>query len=200
MLGTVRFEQGRTMDIRIRVDMVPKGKASPRAVLAHGGKHAMIHKDEKTRKWENDFAIQASNQMPAQQITCPVRVDILAVFPRTKPMLKIFVKTGAPKYPTGLIPFVQKPDRDNIEKSVQDALKVHWTDDKLVTWGETIKAYVELDGKPRVVVRIRSVANDHGLEADFSLANFQNAAAGIEGLDMNAVERPRAPKNLPLEI
>jgi Holliday junction resolvase RusA-like endonuclease len=188
------------MDIRIRVDMVPKGKASPRAVLAHGGKHAMIHKDEKTRKWENDFAALASKQMPAQQIDFPVRVDILAVFPRTKPLLKIFKKTGAPKYPAGLIPFVQKPDRDNIEKSVQDALKVHWTDDKLVAWGETIKAYAELDGKPRVVVRIRSVAKDHGQPAAFSLANFQNAAAGIEGIEAVFEERPAPPKNLALLI
>jgi len=153
---------GNNFDIRITVPMHPKGKKSPRAGTVTnrttGKVKATIFKDTSTRKWEDTFAVVAAAYMPKVMLTGPLWVDIAAVFDRPKYMLFKYKRTGKYKYPTGLIPHDVKPDSDNVRKSVQDALKAHWSDDKLICIGETVKSYREIDGKPRVSVRIREAS------------------------------------------
>jgi Holliday junction resolvase RusA-like endonuclease len=191
------------MDIRIKVDMVPHGKAVEITVQKtnKGRSFGSLKRTDETEAWESEFARLIAHQLPSYQLDFPVRIDISAVFPRPKYMCKVFKRTGRPKYAPGLLPFPKKPDWDNVVKSVQDSLKAHWTDDQLVTWGEVIESFVELDLsrvdksgndwiaaqlKPRITLRLRSVAQDHEADAAISLAIFQASVYGIEGKPLEA--------------
>ena len=128
-------------------------------------------KDNSTRKWESQFALVAAAMMPKTMLTEAVWVDIAAIFDRPQAMLFQYKKTGLYKFPEGLIRFTSKPDIDNIRKSVQDAMKAHWTDDRLVCIGKTVKAYREITGKPRVSVRIRTATDKDVERAVYSIEN-----------------------------
>ena len=143
-----------SIDLIIVIPLPPRGKGA-----ATPGAHGGMVKHAATRQWENSIAALAAYQMPRALIAEAVQVDILAVFARTQDLAKVYA-TGKPKHPVGLIPNTNKPDIDNIRKSAQDALKAHWSDDKLVVVGKTAKAWCELHGKPRLVLRIRSVGPD----------------------------------------
>ena len=70
---------------------------------------------------------------PAEPMTCPVRVDIVAARARPKRM--------APG-PLRVRPV--KPDGDNVRKLVLDAMTpTWWTDDKIVVAGDTLSVYAE---------------------------------------------------------
>lgn len=103
-----------------------------------------------TRKWEASLAMMAQEQMPAGIIDEPVRVDVLAVLPRPKRLLR---KSD----PDGLIWAPVRPDCDNITKATLDSLKSFWRDDCVVVDTRIVKAYAERDGRPRMAIRIRSV-------------------------------------------
>ena len=142
-----------SIDIKIEAPLPPKGKGQPRAAVIGG--HARIYTPAETRKWEAMLAAMAQSHLPAQVIEGPIRVDIVAYMPRTKALCFRY-KDGTAKHPEGLIWHTSKPDGDNIRKAVLDALKAFWRDDSQVCDGRTIKVYTEIDGRPRVVVRIRS--------------------------------------------
>lgn len=140
------------IDIVFTAPVVPIGKGRPRVYRRKkkdGGEITVATTPEKTRRWESDFAAIAAQHAPAQVIDEPVRVDILAVMPRPKRLMR---KAD----PDGIVPCGSKPDRDNIEKAVIDALAAWWRDDSLVTDGRTLKVYAEKTGAPRVAVRVRS--------------------------------------------
>ena len=136
-------------DYTIILPLAPHGKQSVRA----GQGRAFTA--PKTRRWMGDAARLFAAELPAEKLEGPYRVDILAVVERPQYMRKRFKRTGEAKYDEGLLWAPTKPDIDNIRKSVQDALERHLTDDKAVVDGRTVKVYAEIDGLPRVVVRIR---------------------------------------------
>lgn len=125
--------------------------------------------------WSDSFNIYANRYAPLAPFDGPVRVDILAALPRPAWLKGRLVRTGAMKFlrkwlwaagdGSGLVFCPTKPDKDNLDKAVYDALShsgLWWTDDALVVAGESIKAYVELGGRPRVVVSIRPLGpEDH---------------------------------------
>jgi Holliday junction resolvase RusA-like endonuclease len=86
---------------------------------------------------------------PAEPWEGPIRVEIQAYFERPQYMLK-------PKFPAGRIPHTAKPDRDNLDKAVLDALKGAgvFVDDAQVCAGEIEKWWVKKGGTPGVVVII----------------------------------------------
>jgi Holliday junction resolvase RusA-like endonuclease len=87
----------------------------------------------------------------------PLVLDILAVFPRPAYLTE-------PWQPDGLIVQASKPDRDNIEKAVQDGMRAEWRDDCRVSVGTTIKAYAERTGKPRTEIWLRAVLRDEAFD------------------------------------
>jgi Holliday junction resolvase RusA-like endonuclease len=118
--------------------------------------HARVFTPAETRKWEADLAMMAQASLPPGRISGPIRVDILAVFARTKE-LAFRYKDGRWKHGEEMIWHTSKPDGDNIRKAVLDALRSFWGDDAQVVCGEMLKAWAEADGRARVVVRIRSI-------------------------------------------
>jgi Holliday junction resolvase RusA-like endonuclease len=150
------------LDVCFEVPLPPRGKDRPR--FAKNG-HAFT--PAPTRKWEASLAMMAQAQMPSAVIEEPVRVDVLAVLPRPKRLLR---KSD----PSGLIWAPVKPDADNIVKATLDALKAFWRDDAQVTSTSALKAYAERDGRARMLVRIRSVG-----EIDYEVLRVFGDRVGV---------------------
>lgn len=138
------------LDIRFAVSVVPIGKGRPRMAVVGG--HARAYTPAATSRWEATFAAAAAAHAPRQQLDEPLRVDVLAVMPRPKRLMR---RTD----PAGLVWCEAKPDADNVRKAVLDAMKAWWRDDAVVAAGQTVKAYAEKTGAPRVVVRVRSLSS-----------------------------------------
>tara|TARA_R110000824_G_scaffold107317_3_gene253539 strand:+ start:385 stop:846 length:462 start_codon:yes stop_codon:yes gene_type:complete len=143
-------------DLIFEVPMPPRGKGRPRHTVINGS--VRVYTPKETRKWEQQVGTCGMGVRPEEIIEGPVRVDILAVMPRPKRLLR-------KKDPDGLIWCISKPDSDNIRKSVLDALKTWWRDDSQVVDGRTVKVYAERTGHPRVVVRVRGWNMDPNEEA-----------------------------------
>lgn len=78
-----------------------------------------------------------------------IHTDYLCVFTRPKYMY-------AKKYPDGLVPHQKRPDRDNITKSIDDALQDGGIieDDSLIWSNTTKKMYSERDQIGRIEITI----------------------------------------------
>lgn len=81
-------------------------------------------------------------------LTGPLRCDLVFVFPRPQAMI----------WKTREMPrawHAKKPDRDNCDKSVMDALKgIAWIDDAQVCDGSLKKYIAAGDEQPHVVIRL----------------------------------------------
>lgn len=151
----------------------PKGRTDPQAVAF--GAHARLVQRKGSRSYEAFVAMVVHEAIGSEPIIdYPVRLDILAVFPRPG-------RLNHRREPDGLILHAQKPDRDNVEKAIQDGMKSCWRDDCLVSIGTTVKAYAERGGKPRVEVWLSPT-----LRVDFH----------GHGVDMPAAPRPKRASKL----
>jgi Holliday junction resolvase RusA-like endonuclease len=119
----------------------PEPEPRPRAVaIKIGGRWtARVHPSHEADTWKK--AIQGvARRLPPPPEGVPLRVTIHWLFPRPKYMLK-------PKYYRGRIPHTNKPDRDNLDKAVLDALAgTLWDgDDARVSQGEIAKWFVAMN-------------------------------------------------------
>lgn len=170
------FGYPNTFDVTFMVALEPRGKGRVRVgrargsktiktataafVMDTGGGKVHTYKDKKTLSWEKAFNLVANGFAPKRGILQGTpRVDILALFPRPAYM----DKGKKPKWPAGFIRKPSKPDKDNVEKLVLDAMSksgLWWRDDCQIAEGETRTYFHERGGKPRVYVRVREVFGD----------------------------------------
>jgi Holliday junction resolvase RusA-like endonuclease len=84
-------------------------------------------------------------------LTGPLRCDCLFVMPRTSDLIW---KTR----PMPRLPHAKKPDRDNLDKAVMDALKgLAWIDDSQVCQGTIEKCIAAGNEQPHAVITITQV-------------------------------------------
>ncbi|MEL7367690.1 MAG: RusA family crossover junction endodeoxyribonuclease [Myxococcota bacterium] len=167
-------------EIALSVPMAPKGKGRPR--LGRRGQHAVVYTPKATQQWERAFAGYVLGWVSAQRangaaislpLDGPLEIDVVAVLPRPKRLTRR-------KDPDGLIWAPVKPDHDNIEKAVFDALQISVNgvqvvaDDARIVAQPTFKVYAEKNGEPRVIVRLRPVSDD-------SMTKVQELANSISG-------------------
>ena len=140
------------MNIRFTVQAVPVAQPRQRHAIAKGG---FITNYTPAAHPVNQF--KAAVCFAAKQVyngpvlDCAISVDIVAVFPRPKSM----VKKNKPMYREWK---TSKPDRDNIEKSVFDALnRVLWRDDSLICAGSTLKYIASGDEQPHVSISVATL-------------------------------------------
>jgi Holliday junction resolvase RusA-like endonuclease len=142
------------MRLAFVVDGTPKGKKRHRVDFVSG----RVHEDAEGAKDEKLIADLARLAFgPGDPVTFPVRVTITAVFalpPSWPKRYHIALENGE------LIPHDQKPDKDNVDKLVLDALnEVVWRDDGQVSVGGTLKRY----GSPeRTEIVVERVLNPDG--------------------------------------
>ena len=144
------------------INQAPLGKGRPRAVSVNG--RARVYTPTATADWEHFAAlalraayVDACSPEPANYMTGPLGCEIVAVFSRTAELLRK-VKAGY-KYPTWRLPHANKPDADNIAKSVLDAVEKAGiiVDDKQIALLTVGKHYAMIHEEPRVEVRIWSL-------------------------------------------
>lgn len=113
------------------------------------GKFTGSYDPSKTDK--ADLLAIVRDNAPDKPFTCPLRVDITFYFARPKS----HYRTG--RYEGQLKPHIplwhtKRPDRDNLDKFVLDALDgVFWLDDSIVCDGRLRKLY---DDRPRTEIDI----------------------------------------------
>lgn len=133
--------------ISFTVPGTPRGKERVAQAGRYGQKHRYAATSSKAE--ETGIGTIAKRAMKGQPpLTCPVQVQIVAVF-QTPKSWKADLQQAAAE---GRVYHTAKPDRDNIDKLVCDALKgICWHDDSQVSGGGTWKRY----GSPaRIEVRI----------------------------------------------
>jgi crossover junction endodeoxyribonuclease RusA len=142
--------------IVFRVDGIPKAQPRPRA-FSRGG-HARVYDAGTAEGWKSQIAIAAKPFIPSEPLTMPLRVNLTFYMPRPKSHYRTGKHAGelrpdAPVWHTG------KPDRDNLDKAVMDALTTlrMWGDDGQVCDGRIRKLYDTGEG-PGCLVTILELA------------------------------------------
>jgi Holliday junction resolvase RusA-like endonuclease len=106
-----------------------------------------------------DFLAVAHSQAPEKPLEGPIKVNCDFIFPRPKSHYRTGKYAGQlkPNAPTW---HCCKPDRDNLDKFVLDALQgVFFRDDAQVVTGEIRKFY---DERPRTVIKIDELSTEAG--------------------------------------
>jgi crossover junction endodeoxyribonuclease RusA len=113
-------------------------KAQPRVKFSSRGKFGRAYTPDTADDWKALVMIEAKKHFK-QPLEGPLRVDIEFLFPRPKSHFtsKGQLKPNAPFWHT------TKPDRDNLDKCVLDALTTvgAWHDDCQVCCGTIYKSY-----------------------------------------------------------
>lgn len=101
----------------------------------------------RANEWYEAVRVALLPQRPAQPWEGPVRVTIDVYFERPQRLLK-------KKSPAGAVRHTAKPDRDNVDKSILDALTEAglWHDDSQVCDGPVRKWYAAKGCGPGVII------------------------------------------------
>ena len=128
--------------IAFRVLGIPKPQPRPRAFVPKGSTHASVYDAGTAEGWKGAVALAAREFLPETPLAGPLFVDILFIMKRPKAHYRTgkfahVLRPDAPAFHTG------KPDRDNLEKAILDALTQlgFWGDDGQVCGGEVRKMY-----------------------------------------------------------
>lgn len=122
--------------IRLVIPGQPIGKGRPRIGTFRG--HGRAFTPQKTVRWEDAAVVAIRSAVGSPMLSSPLRLDIVAVFDRPKRML-------AKKWQNRRELHISKPDKDNVEKIVADALQKAGVirDDCLICDGSTSKRYAD---------------------------------------------------------
>lgn len=135
--------------IRFTVPGVPIGKARPRVTFQNG--HARAYTTERTREYENRVQAAYLQKYGRLRMSGVLQVDIVAYFepPRSAR------KKERQLMLDGEIAYDKKPDGDNIQKAVLDALNgVAFDDDKYIVAGYWFKGYAEEAHTDVIITRV----------------------------------------------
>lgn len=124
--------------ITVFVDGDPKGQPRARA-FARGG-HARVYDPGTAEGWKSQVALAFRGLIPSSPLDGPLAVHLGFIFSRPKNHYRAngTLKESAPRYHTS------KPDIDNLEKAVLDAMKQigMFRDDAQVCKVQKSKRYV----------------------------------------------------------
>ena len=109
--------------------------------------HNYTSKRDPVNDWKRDIQLEAS-RICKSPFVGPLRVDIALFFLRPQRLM-------TKKAPDGPMWHTVKPDRDNLEKAILDALKgILFLDDCQVCAGEVKKFYTEKDRDARAEISV----------------------------------------------
>lgn len=140
--------------ISIRVPAVPVAQPRPRAASVNGSARVYNKKGGPIAAFKASVRYAASQAFSGAPLSGPLRVDLEFVFPRTKGQL--WKRKPMPRIRHG-----KKPDRDNCDKAVMDALTgLLWVDDAQVCDGRLTKWIAAGDEQPHVLIEITPVEEE----------------------------------------
>lgn len=129
----------------------PRGKGRPRATVRGG--YASVYTDPKTRKYEASVRAAAASVMAGRD---PFEGPLSVSLRFRMPIPKSATKRARAAMATGEIAHTSRPDLDNCQKAILDAMNgVVFCDDSQIVRSFTTKLYAELPG---VDVRIEAFA------------------------------------------
>jgi len=135
-----------------RITILGEPKAQKRHRSTRVGKFTRQY--DPSAKDKEDFLATLQGLAPKVPYDEPLMVQVIFYFQRPKTHFGTGrnagkLKASAPRWHT------KKPDKDNLEKMVYDALnKVFWRDDSIICYGRELKLY---DSKPRIEILICSI-------------------------------------------
>ena len=146
--------------LELAIGCTPKAqpRIKARVVQSRGGKaFAHIYTPSTANAFKDEILLRtrAHPDFPPEPWTGPVRLDVEVFFERPQYM-------HHKKFPDGHIPHTAKPDRDNIDKAVMDALTASglFKDDAQVCAGEITKWYVDRECQPGVRIKAQQIKED----------------------------------------
>ena len=146
------------MEIEITVPSVPVAMPRQRFRTVNTANRSFVQNYTPVKHPVQDFkatirlAFAAAYQ--GSPLSGPLRCDLVFVMPRPQSMVW---KTR--KMPRDF--HAKKPDRDNLDKAVMDALKgLAWNDDAQICQGSIEKWIAGGDEQPHVSIRIRELIDD----------------------------------------
>ena len=133
-------------EIKMTLHMAPVAKGRPKFSVRGG--FARAYTPAKTVRAENNILSQAIAHKPSQPFQNRVSMDLIFFMPIPKSMNK---REMALAVSEDMI-HTKKPDKDNLEKAVCDALnEVFWRDDSIIWKSTSEKRY---SPNPRIEVSI----------------------------------------------
>ena len=131
---------------------------NPRVTPSRIPGHAFVPASHPIHGWKTRIALTANRERPATPLQGPVRVNLCFFFARPKGHFGTkkgvpYLKDAAPSW------HIVKPDRDNLDKAVLDALTraQFWIDDCQVCWGDIKKVYSNPSCPPGVAIIIEQL-------------------------------------------
>lgn len=149
--------------VTFRIDIAPGGKKTPghRVVQTKDGRTmAMAFKAPATRELENTLRAMCAPFRPVDAegnpvlLTGPLQVVIVAVCPRPAYLCQVSKRTGEPLQDPRRRLSTVKPDDDNVAKSLRDAMKDWWQDDKQIAVGVQLKMVAAFGEAPHYSVMV----------------------------------------------
>lgn len=115
----------------------------------NGKPFAQVHNPDTAEYWKSLVVQAAAPFLPKTPIHGPVRLDIDFYLKRPGRLMR-------KKDPEERLWCTNKPDRDNLQKAVEDALTNQgwWTDDAYTVDGRVRKFYHPKSGRPGAVITI----------------------------------------------
>lgn len=136
---------------RLVAEFTPRGKpkGQPRGRATIRGRHAGIYDPGTADGWKSIVAFAGEPHRPSQPIEGPVSVAIDLLMPRPSRLM-------GKRHPDGEVWCTTKPDIDNAEKAILDALTNAgwWRDDAQVVELSSSKAYHSKTGIPGARISI----------------------------------------------
>lgn len=128
-------------------------KAQPRVKAFKRGAHAGVYDPGTSDSWKALVVFAGRRVRPFKPLESALAVSIDFLMPRPKALMR-------KKDPDYEILCTTKPDRDNLEKAVLDALTQDgwWRDDAQVCAGEIRKLYHAKDGVPGARIMVSEIA------------------------------------------
>ena len=131
----------------------PIGKGRPRATTM--GSHVRLYTPKRTADWERSSALIMKNEWRSAPLDCVCRVDVVAVFPRPKRLMR-------KKDPQYRVWHSSKPDIDNVCKSALDSMVMAGIirDDTQVVILTAKSVYAAKDEGPCVELKLSAIDCD----------------------------------------
>lgn len=122
---------------------------SGKRVMVRAGK-PIFFKQKKVIKWEQSIEWLTAPYRPAEPLEGPLEMKVFFVLRRPKGLM-------AKKHSPDRMWNVHRPDLDNLQKGLQDALKAFWKDDSQIVRLSLGKAYTAIGEEPKIEVRINKL-------------------------------------------